>query len=126
MMFGFRYLRNFNYPYIAKSATEFWRRWHISLGSFFRDYVYIPLGGNRRGKSRWLSQSDDRLGPHRGVARRSWNFVLWGLFYGALLIVEKLWLLRRMERLPAVLQHLYGTIGKQLLQQTVMAFLCFL
>lgn len=108
MMFGFRYLRNFNYPYIAKSATEFWRRWHISLGSFFRDYVYIPLGGNRRGKSRWLINLMIVWGLTGVWHGAAWNFVLWGLFYGALLIVEKLWLLRRMERLPAVLQHLYG------------------
>ena len=84
--FGFRFLENFNYPYISKSATEFWRRWHISLGTFFRDYVYIPLGGNRRHNIRnilivWLL-----TGFWHGA---SWNFILWGLYYGILLIIEK-------------------------------------
>lgn len=77
MMFGFRYLRNFNYPYIAKSATEFWRRWHISLGSLFRDYVYIPLGGNRRGKSRWLINLMIVWGLTGVWHGAVWNFVLW-------------------------------------------------
>lgn len=108
MMFGFRYLRNFNYPYIAKSATEFWRRWHISLGSFFRDYVYIPLGGNRHGRRRWLVNLMVVWGLTGIWHGAAWNFVLWGLFYGVLLIVEKLWLLERMQRLPAIVQHLYG------------------
>ena len=108
MMFGFRYLRNFNYPYIARSATEFWRRWHISLGSFFRDYVYIPLGGNRCGRRRWLLNLMlvwGLTGVWHGAA---WNFVLWGLFYGLLLVVEKTWLLERMGRLPSLARHLYG------------------
>lgn len=108
MMFGFRYLRNFNYPHIAKSATEFWRRWHISLGSFFRDYVYIPLGGNRHGRRRWLVNLMVVWGLTGIWHGAAWNFVLWGLFYGVLLIVEKLWLLERMQRLPAIVQHLYG------------------
>ena len=92
-IFGFRFSENFNYPYIASSMTEFWRRWHISLGSWFRDYLYIPLGGNRRGKARqllnillvWLA-----TGLWHGAA---WNFVLWGLLFAVLLTAEKLWLL---------------------------------
>ena len=108
MMFGFRYLRNFNYPYIAKSATEFWRRWHISLGSFFRDYVYIPLGGNRCGRRRWLLNLMVVWGLTGVWHGAAWNFVLWGAFYGLLLVVEKVWLLERMERLPSAARHLYG------------------
>ncbi len=92
-IFGFRFSENFNYPYIAGSITEFWRRWHISLGSWFRDYLYVPLGGNRKGKARqllnilivWLA-----TGLWHGAA---WNFVLWGLLFAVLLTVEKLWLL---------------------------------
>ena len=92
-VFGFRFSENFNYPYIAGSITEFWRRWHISLGSWFRDYLYVPLGGNRKGKARqllnilivWLA-----TGLWHGAA---WNFVLWGLLFAVLLTAEKLWLL---------------------------------
>ena len=85
-IFGFEFRENFNYPYMSKSATEFWRRWHISLGTFFRDYVYIPLGGNRK---RWLFNVITvwfLTGLWHGA---SWNFVLWGLFYGIILIIEK-------------------------------------
>lgn len=97
-VFGFCFLENFNYPYISASITEFWRRWHISLGTWFRDYVYIPLGGNRRGRGRqlvnilvvWML-----TGFWHGAA---WNFVLWGLFYAVLLTEEKLWLLKRLEK----------------------------
>lgn len=103
-MFGFTYRENFDYPYVAKSATEFWRRWHISLGSFFRDYIYIPLGGNRKYLYRnifivWLL-----TGLWHGA---SWNFVLWGLFYGMLLLMEKAFLLKILERLPKVISHGY-------------------
>lgn len=108
-LFGFTFLENFNYPYISRSITEFWRRWHISLSSWFREYVYIPLGGNRRGKGRqllnilavWLL-----TGLWHGA---SWNFVLWGGYYALLLIAEKLWLLRAGERCPGPLRHL-GTM----------------
>ena len=106
-MFGFRFLENFNYPYISKSITEFWRRWHISLGTWFRDYVYIPLGGNRVGTVRrirniflvWLL-----TGIWHGA---DWNFVLWGVYYGVLLLLEKFFLGKYLERLPAVLRHGY-------------------
>ncbi|MDE5908168.1 MAG: MBOAT family protein [Lachnospiraceae bacterium] len=95
---GFRFQENFNYPYISASITEFWRRWHISLGAFFRDYVYIPLGGNRKGRGRqlfhilvvWML-----TGLWHGAA---WNFILWGAFFAVLLTVEKLWLLRKLEK----------------------------
>ena len=106
-MFGFRFLENFNYPYISKSITEFWRRWHISLGTWFREYVYIPLGGNRVGKWRhirnifivWLL-----TGIWHGA---SWNFVLWGLYYGVLLLAEKFIFGKYLEKLPALFQHIY-------------------
>ncbi len=109
-MFGFEYLRNFNYPYISKSVTEFWRRWHISLSSFFRDYLYIPLGGNRVSRSRWvfnLMVVWFLTGFWHGAA---WNYIFWGLYYGAILIVEKLWLGRALDRLPAVVGHLYTIV----------------
>ena len=107
-IFGFRFPENFQYPYLSGSITEFWRRWHISLGSWFRDYLYIPLGGNRKGSARqllnillvWLA-----TGLWHGAA---WNFVLWGLLYAVLLTAEKLFLLRWLKRLPAVLRHLYA------------------
>ena len=103
-MFGFHYHTNFNYPYLAKSVTDFWRRWHISLGSFFRDYVYIPLGGNRRHQLLNISVVWLLTGLWHGA---SWNFVLWGAFYGILLMVEKLGLLRWLQRIPVVFSHLY-------------------
>lgn len=106
-MFGFKYLRNFNYPYISKSITEFWRRWHISLSSFFRDYIYIPLGGNRVKKSRWIINLTVvwlLTGLWHGAA---WNFVLWGLFYLAILLLEKFVWGARLKKLPSVVQHLY-------------------
>ena len=106
-MLGFEFLENFNYPYISKSITEFWRRWHISLSTWFREYVYIPLGGNRRGKLRqyrniavvWLL-----TGFWHGA---SWNFLLWGAYFCVLLIVEKLFLYKWLQKAPAVLAHLY-------------------
>ena len=105
-MFGFAFPENFRYPYTASSITDFWRRWHISLSSWFREYVYIPLGGNRRGVHRqilnmcvvWLL-----TGLWHGA---SWNFVLWGAYYGLLLILEKHVLERALKRLPAFLRHL--------------------
>ncbi len=103
-MFGFHYKENFNYPYIAKSATEFWRRWHISLGSFFRDYVYIPLGGNR--KHQWLNLVVVWFltGFWHGA---SWNFIFWGLYFGAFILIEKLFLLRLLKALPGLVGHVY-------------------
>jgi alginate O-acetyltransferase complex protein AlgI len=106
-MFGFKYLRNFNYPYIAKSITEFWRRWHISLSSVFRDYVYIPLGGSRVKKRRWVLNITivwALTGLWHGAA---WNFVLWGVYYGIFLIIEKLFLNRLLEKTPGIIRHLY-------------------
>ena len=110
LMCGFHYRENFNYPYIASSVTDFWRRWHISLSSFFRDYVYIPLGGNKGGLAKqlrniaivWLL-----TGFWHGA---SWNFVLWGVYFGILLVLEKLFLLRWLKRLPAVLRHIYALV----------------
>lgn len=109
-MLGFEFLPNFNYPYISKSITEFWRRWHISLSTWFRDYVYIPLGGNRCGK---LRQCVNILvvwaltGFWHGAG---WNFLFWGFYYGVLLLLEKLLLGKYIRRLPAVFQHLYAMV----------------
>lgn len=106
-MFGFEFLENFRYPYISVSVTEFWRRWHISLSTWFREYVYIPLGGNRRGKGRQLLNLLIvwfLTGLWHGA---SWNFALWGLYYAVLLILEKLFLLRVLEKLPKPAKHLY-------------------
>jgi len=105
-VFGFRFLENFNYPYISKSATEFWRRWHMSLGSWFRDYLYIPLGGNRVPKWRhvinifavWLF-----TGFWHGA---SWNFILWGVFFGVLLLIEKFWTLKFLNK-SRVISRIY-------------------
>ena len=105
-MFGFHFLENFNYPYVASSVTDFWRRWHISLSSWFRDYVYIPLGGNRRGLPRQILNLFAvwaLTGLWHGA---SWNFVLWGLYYFALLILEKLFLGRVLRKLPAAVGRL--------------------
>lgn len=107
-MFGFSFRENFYYPYVSESITEFWRRWHISLSTWFREYVYIPLGGNRKGVGRtyfnlfcvWLL-----TGLWHGA---SWNFVLWGLYYFALLVIEKTFLLRLLERAPKFLRHIYS------------------
>ncbi len=103
-MFGFTYKENFNYPYISRSATEFWRRWHISLGSFFRDYVYIPLGGNRRHYIGNLFVVWSLTGLWHGA---SWNFVLWGLYYFVLIVLEKKFLLQVFAKLPAIVSRLY-------------------
>ena len=106
-MMGFKYLRNFNYPYISRSITEFWRRWHISLSTFFRDYIYIPLGGSRCSRGRWVFNIVvvwAVTGLWHGAA---WNYVLWGVYYGALLVFEKLWLGRVLERLPRIVGHIW-------------------
>ena len=103
-LFGFHYMENFNYPYISRSATEFWRRWHISLGSFFRDYVYIPMGGNRRHQFWNLLVVWFLTGLWHGA---SWNFVLWGMYFGMLVILEKWFLLRILKKLPRFFNHLY-------------------
>ena len=109
-MFGFEFNMNFNYPYVSKSITEFWRRWHISLSSWFRDYVYIPLGGNRVSKIKhirnllivWFL-----TGLWHGAA---WNFVAWGLYYGVILIIEKYFLSPVLDRLPDVVRHIYSIV----------------
>lgn len=106
-IFGFHFLENFNYPYISKSVTEFWRRWHISLSSWFRDYVYIPLGGNRVKKQRWILNILivwTLTGFWHGA---QWNFVLWGLYYAVLLLCEKLFWGKALEKLPAAVRWLY-------------------
>ena len=104
-IFGFRFPRNFNYPYISKSIAEFWRRWHMTLGGWFRDYVYIPLGGNRVGKGRWVLNILAvwmLTGLWHGA---SWNFVLWGLLFAAALLIEK-WV-PALQKLPNCLRHGY-------------------
>ena len=106
-MFGFEFMENFNYPYISKSITEFWRRWHISLSTWFREYLYIPLGGNRCGRGRWLLNLLivwAATGIWHGA---SWNYLFWGLYFFCLLILEKLVLAKWLEKLPKVFQHLY-------------------
>ena len=106
-MFGFDFLENFNYPFISKSITEFWRRWHMSLSSFFRDYVYIPLGGNRVNILRWILNIFVvwmLTGLWHGA---SWNFVLWGVYFALLLIIEKLFLGKILKNIPVVFQHIY-------------------
>ena len=104
LMFGFHFVENFNYPYIAKTATEFWRRWHISLSSFLRDYLYIPLGGNRSHAWRNLFVVWFATGLWHGA---SWNFILWGLFFGVLIALERLGLLNLLEKLPGFISHFY-------------------
>jgi len=103
-MIGFHYKENFNYPYVSKTVTEFWRRWHISLGSFFRDYVYIPLGGNRSHHIRNLIIVWFLTGLWHGA---SWNFVIWGMFYGIIIILEKKLLSKLLRKIPAFISHIY-------------------
>lgn len=103
-IFGFHYDENFIYPYFAKSVAEFWRKWHISLGTFFRDYVYIPLGGNRKHQTMNILIVWFLTGLWHGA---SWNFVMWGMYYGILLIIEKKFLLDKLERIPSVFSHAY-------------------
>ncbi len=106
-MFGFKFIKNFDYPYISKSITEFWRKWHISLGTWFREYVYIPLGGNRKGKPRqclnifivWAL-----TGFWHGA---SWNFLIWGLYFGVLLTFEKFVLSKIKDKIPDFIKHIY-------------------
>ena len=104
LMFGFHFVENFNYPYIAKTAPEFWRRWHISLSSFLRDYLYIPLGGNRSHAWRNLFVVWFATGLWHGA---SWNFILWGLFFGVLIALERLGLRNLLEKLPGFISHFY-------------------
>ena len=116
-IFGFHFLENFQYPYLSKSITEFWRRWHMSLGSWFRDYVYIPLGGNRVSRGRWIFNILVvwmLTGAWHGAA---WNFVLWGLLYAVLLLAEK-WI-PGLQKLPSFLRHGYVLLA------TVLGFVLF-
>ncbi len=109
-IFGFHFPENFHYPYMAQSITDFWRRWHISLGTWFKEYVYIPFGGNKQGKAKqirnifivWLL-----TGIWHGAG---WNFLLWGLYFGVLLLVEKLFLSPILERLPRLVRHGYAMV----------------
>lgn len=109
-IFGMKFDENFNYPYISKSITEFWRRWHITLGSWFRDYIYIPLGGNRKGL---VKQIRNILivwfltGAWHGA---SWNFILWGVYFGIILILEKTILLKILNKIPKIFSHIYAII----------------
>ena len=107
-MFGFRFLENFNYPYISRSVTEFWRRWHISLSSWFRDYVYIPLGGNRCSSARHICNLMVVWGLTGFWHGANFTFLAWGLYFGVLLIVEKYALTRLLDRLPRAVTHLYA------------------
>ena len=106
-IFGFKFPENFNYPFISKSVSEFWRRWHMTMGGWFRDYVYIPLGGSRCSKGRWIFNTFvvwAVTGLWHGAA---WSFVLWGLFFGVVMIAEKLFLGKILEKLPNFLGHVY-------------------
>ncbi|MFR2534965.1 MAG: MBOAT family O-acyltransferase [Clostridia bacterium] len=109
-IFGMQFDENFNYPYIARSITDFWRRWHMTLSSWFKDYIYIPLGGNRKG---FIIQIRNILivwfltGAWHGA---SWNFILWGVYFGIWLILEKLFLLKWLQKLPRFLQHIYAIL----------------
>ncbi len=107
-IFGFNFLENFNYPYISDSITEFWRRWHMSLSSWFKDYVYIPLGGNRVSKAKWYRNIFIvwlLTGLWHGA---NWNYIMWGLYYGVILVIEKQFLLNFLEKLPKLIRHLYS------------------
>jgi alginate O-acetyltransferase complex protein AlgI len=106
-MFGFHFPENFNYPYISRSATEFWRRWHISLGSFFRDYVYIPMGGNRKHMYFNLAVVWFLTGLWHGA---SWNFIIWGCGYGLLIMLEKLVLLDTFRKIPGIFSRIYSLL----------------
>lgn len=120
-MFGFNFLENFNYPYMSRSITEFWRRWHISLGTWFKEYLYIPLGGNRVSKILnirnilivWML-----TGIWHGA---SWNFALWGLYFGVILIIEKFILMKYLEKLPSFFRHVY-TLSLILVSWVIFAF----
>lgn len=120
-IFGMNFDENFNYPYISKSITEFWRRWHITLSSWFKDYIYIPLGGNRKGLAKqirnilivWFL-----TGAWHGAY---WNFILWGLYFGVILILEKMFLLKFLEKIPAIFRHIY-TIFLVLISWLIFAF----
>ena len=109
-MFGFNFIENFNYPYISRSVVEFWKRWHISLTNWFREYVYFPLGGNRVSRAKWIRNILIvwmLTGIWHGAG---WNFLLWGLFYGVLMLAERMFLGKILEKLPVVLRHVYTMV----------------
>lgn len=109
-MFGFEFKINFDYPYTSQSITEFWRRWHMSLGTWFRDYVYIPLGGNRKGLKRQIINILivwALTGIWHGA---NWNFLAWGLYFGVIIILEKIFLLRILEKLPSLFRYIYAIL----------------
>lgn len=106
-MMGFTYPENFNYPYISRSITDFWRRWHMTLSGWFRDYVYIPLGGNRKGVKRQIINIAIVWALTGFWHGASWNYLLWGLFYGAILIIEKLFAGKLLNKLSPVVSHIY-------------------
>ncbi|MEF9922570.1 MAG: MBOAT family O-acyltransferase [Anaerovoracaceae bacterium] len=106
-IFGFNFPENFNYPYISKSITEFWRRWHMTLGGWFRDYVYIPLGGNRTSNGKWV-RNVFVVWLLTGLWHGAYfNFAIWGLMYGVILVVEKLFLNKYLDKAPAFVRHIY-------------------
>lgn len=106
-MFGFTFLENFNYPYISQSITDFWRRWHISLSTWFKEYVYIPLGGNRYGMKRQILNLLIVWALTGFWHGASWNYILWGLYFGLLLIFEKVLILKYLSKSPRILRHVY-------------------
>ena len=108
-MFGFKFLENFNYPLIASSITDFWRRWHISLSSWFKDYVYIPLGGNKVNKLKWIRNIFIvwfLTGFWHGA---SWNFILWGIYFGIILLIEKIYLKNYLDK-TKIIKYIYTTV----------------
>ena len=109
-IFGFHFLENFNYPYIATSITDFWRRWHISLSTWFRDYIYIPLGGSRTTRSRHIRNILIVWALTGFWYGASWNFIFWGMYYGSLLLVEKFLLQRYLDKLPKILRRIYAMV----------------
>ena len=117
-MLGFNYLENFNYPFISKSITEFWRRWHMSLSTWFKDYVYIPLGGNKKHQFRNILVVWSLTGLWHGA---SWNFIIWGLYFGVLLVIEKYLLKKYLDKLPNIFRHLI-TIFLVLISFYIFAF----
>ena len=122
-VFGFHFLENFDYPYISKTVTEFWRRWHISLGTWFRDYVYIPLGGNRVSKSRLILNILIVWGLTGFWHGAEWNFIIWGLYFGIILLIEKFFLLGLFEKLPCGIRSLIGHIYTVFI--TIIGFVIF-
>ena len=118
-IFGFNFPENFNYPFISKSITEFWRRWHMTLGTWFRDYIYFPLGGSRTTTLKWLRNIFVVWFVTGFWHGAEWNFIIWGLYFGVLLVVEKMFLSKVLGKCPAVLQHVY------VLFTTIISFVIF-